>query len=247
MTQTERYSVLNGAAMLVAPGYEAQMSESWFEPESWGANATAVQEGGRGSAWFVGDPDQRFVLRRYQRGGLAARLSKDRYLFTRESAVRSFAEFRIVRRLQALGLPVPEVVGAYYELAGMRQYRAAILLERLSGANTFPASEQTRNPALWDQVGNLIRRFHDAGLDHADLNCDNILVTSSALYLIDFDRCRLRLGKNDRGDWRNGNMRRLRRSVDKLFSQLNLSQRQALWEQLLAGYEASDRRDTRQQ
>lgn len=226
-------------AMLVAPEYESQVSEQWFQLEHWGTNATAIECGGRGAAWFLDREVEQFVLRFYQRGGLMARLSKDRYFFTDESAVRSFAEFRLLRQLKTLGLPVPSVVAAWYVRVGVRQYRAAIIVERLASTTTFPDSEQSGGVVLWERVGQLIRRFHEAGLDHVDLNCDNILVTHSALYLIDFDQCKLRDDRDKRDGWKRRNLARLRRSVDKRFSELAESERLRLWEYLITAYSAS--------
>ena len=40
----------------------------------------------------------------------------------------------------------------------------------------------------WIAIGRCIRRFHDAGVCHADLNAHNILLTPEQVYLIDFDR-----------------------------------------------------------
>jgi predicted Ser/Thr protein kinase len=80
----------------------------------------------------------------------------------------------------------------------------------------------------------MLRRFHDAGLDHADLNAHNILLDSRGdFWLIDFDKARLRAA----GGWREGNLQRLERSLRKL---QGLSPRfcwtQADWAELRAGY-----------
>ena len=76
------------------------------------------------------------MLRRYRRGGLAARASRDAYLWLGEARVRSFAEFRLTRALLARGLPVPRPVAASYVRDGMF-YRASILVERLMDVRTL--------------------------------------------------------------------------------------------------------------
>lgn len=186
---------------------------AWFEPDHWGARAAPVEVGGRGAAWFIDSGRGRWVLRRYRRGGLVARVSQDRYLFTGEQRVRSVAEFRLLARLRALGLPVPAPVAAMYvRRAGM--YRAALLIERIENVRPLSAWLVQEAPAgMWDMVGRTLARFHAAGVDHADLNANNILVADQAVWLIDFDRGQLRAAD---GAWRQGNLDRLQRSLQKL-------------------------------
>jgi 3-deoxy-D-manno-octulosonic acid kinase len=67
----------------------------------------------------------------------------------------------------------------------------------------------------WRAVGRCIRRFHDAGVYHADLNAHNVLLAGSVVYVLDFDRGRYRAP----GTWQAANLARLRRSLDKLARQ----------------------------
>src|SRR5690606_36298866 len=71
-----------------------QVEPRWFDPGWWGDDAQPVAAGGRGSAWFVAAPFGRAVLRHYLRGGLPAKLSRDRYLWRGPDRSRGFAEFR---------------------------------------------------------------------------------------------------------------------------------------------------------
>ena len=66
------------------------------------------------------------------RGGLAAKFSREHYLWRGANRTRSFAEFRLMRKLLAQKLPVPRPLAAFYVRDGLR-YRAAILMERLEG------------------------------------------------------------------------------------------------------------------
>jgi 3-deoxy-D-manno-octulosonic acid kinase len=64
----------------------------------------------------------------------------------------------------------------------------------------------------WQDVGSCIRRFHDAGYCHADLNSRNILVDAAQkIWLLDWDR-----GRRQRsGAWREANLGRLQRDLEK--------------------------------
>src|SRR6185437_2153524 len=87
-------------------------------------------------------------------------------------------------------------------------------------------------------TGALVARFHRAGIWHADLNAHNVLVTSSALHLIDFDRGRLRVPAEG---WRLANLKRLHRSLLKLgaAAQGEEAFRESIWTPLLDAYEAT--------
>jgi 3-deoxy-D-manno-octulosonic acid kinase len=214
-----------------------QAREEWFDPDYWGARARPVHAGGRGGAWFVDAPFGAAVLRRYLRGGVAAKLSRDRYLWQGEKRVRSFAEYQLTETLWRLGLPVPRPLAAGYEREGAF-YRAAILIERLPGVQTFAervAAEGSRAP--WADAGRLVARFHGAGLDHADLNANNILFdTSGQGWLIDFDRSRLR---KPRDTWRENNLARLLRSLQKLRGTRSRAEVEAEFALLYDAYEAA--------
>ncbi|MCC7635076.1 3-deoxy-D-manno-octulosonic acid kinase [Stenotrophomonas rhizophila] len=185
-----------------------------FLPGHWAERARPVGEGGRGGAWFVDAPFGPSVLRRYLRGGMAARFSRDAYLWRGADRTRSFAEFRLMRALRALKLPVPRPIAAFYMRDGLR-YRAAILMERLEGVRSLADRALVAGRgAPWEETGRLIARFHRAGLDHADLNAHNILFDANGHgWLIDFDRGMQRIPATR---WRERNLKRLLRSLLKL-------------------------------
>ena len=67
--------------------------------------------------------------------------------------------------------------------------------------------------STWAAIGRCLRRFQDYGLCHSDLNAHNILLRGEEdVFLIDFDNGRRRAP----GLWRDANLARLRRSLDKL-------------------------------
>ncbi|MFL1403927.1 3-deoxy-D-manno-octulosonic acid kinase [Marinobacter sp. M1N3S26] len=220
--------------LVVNPAYKA-ITEDWFDPEYWGWNARPVSTGGRGSAWFVDSDQGGMVLRHYRRGGLVARLSEKSYIYLGHDRTRSFREFHLLKALYDRGLPVPEPVAAWSKTHNGVCYRASIIIRRIDGAEPWPEVVRLDDEGLWHRIGGMIRRFHDAGLDHVDLNCDNILVAGDDVYLIDLDRCRLRPGTAG-GQWQRANLRRLWRSVVKRMSKFTETQRDSLWECLMAGY-----------
>ncbi len=204
-----------GAGLIVFdPVRLRQAGPQLLDPAHYGATASPVGEGGRGAAWFVTGAAGDAVLRHYRRGGLMARLGRRQYTWLGESRVRSLVEFRLLSEMHREGLPVPAPLVAGYWRRGWG-YAAAILVERIAGARALsrwlgPDVDQ----APWEQVGGMIARFHLAGLDHADLNADNILVDAQGHpWLIDFDRC---VRRRSGGGWRARNLRRLARSLEKL-------------------------------
>lgn len=239
-SSTEAAVVSGSSALLCNPGFSA-VTEDWLAPEFWGESARPVDTGGRGGAWFVSAREGEFVLRQYLRGGLVARLSRASYVFTGFNNTRPLREFLLLQQLRALDLPVPEPVAALARRSGLLLWQGAILLRRIPDARPLPASAHLAEDALWFKVGELVRRFHEAGLDHADLNCDNILEAGSELWLIDFDRCSLRPATASAVGWKKSNLRRLRRSVAKRCLGLCSGRQEELWRQLLQGYEAADR------
>jgi len=194
--------------------------ESLFDPAYWLARGGLVRvRRGRGAAWFVASDRGEWVLRHYRRGGaLAARMSVDRYVWTGEDRVRAFEEFRLLADLSARGLPVPQPIAARYR-RGWFSYRCDLITRRIPQAE--PMSELLQRGRLetsvWDAVGATVARFHRLGVDHADLNANNILLdVHGAVSVLDFDRGRIR----PPGEWRERNLRRLQRSFRKVVRRL---------------------------
>lgn len=221
--------------LLLNPAF-AGATASWLEPDFWGGRARPVATGGRGGAWFLDTEQGAMVLRHYRRGGLVARLSRSSYFFTGFRRCRSVAEFRLLRQLAERELPVPVPVAALARRQGWLGYRAAILLLRIPAAEPLPAVQTLDDEPLWRAVGQMLRRFHDNGLDHVDLNCDNILVAEGKPWLIDFDRCRLRTSQAADAPWKKRNLSRLQRSIAKRCQQLSTARRTQLWQLLCEGY-----------
>lgn len=213
-----------------------QADPRWFDDALWGDRATPVSDGGRGSAWYIDAAHGPCVLRHYRRGGLVASISRDRYLWRGADRVRSFAEFRLLRELLKRQLPVPRPIAASYVRDGLT-YTASILLERLMDVRSLAQlASQSAHGAPWQATGELVARFHRAGLDHADLNAHNILFDGSGTgWMIDFDRSQLRIPETG---WRERNLKRLQRSLLKLHGARDSAEVQAGFDTLRAAYDA---------
>jgi 3-deoxy-D-manno-octulosonic acid kinase len=246
------------------------LANALFDRSHW-ASLGALEEfaGGRGSVALIraGGPSgsgndgrnanvQAWVLRHYRRGGWAARLSADRYLWLGADRTRSFMEWRLLAQLRRRGLPVPHPVAACY-MRGSFTYQADLLTRWLPATRTLAeAITGAELPsALWSMVGRTIAAFHREGVQHADLNAGNILLREDVLgtwkgdrpgnpaagahqqapvHLLDFDRGRIRV----RGAWEAQVLARLERSLYKI-RRLRKDVRfsDASWRALMAGYD----------
>jgi len=219
--------ILYDASRLRKPGAELFDAEHWRQQGVWQQLA-----GGRASIAIVGTGAERWVLRRYRRGGFIARFSRDRYLWLGESRTRSFAEWRLLAELRRRGLPVPAPVAARY-VRGALTYRADLITEHLPNTRTLAdAITGAQLPReSWEAVGRTIARFHREGVHHADLNAHNILLGSGSVYLLDFDRGRIEA----RGAWEQEVLARLRRSLEKIKGQrANVAFGDEQWKWLLS-------------
>jgi len=190
---------------------------------------------GRGKTCFFRWENQELVLRHFRRGGLVAKLLKDKYLGINPSKTRSWREWQLLRELYGHGFPVPQPVGAS---ACMKNgtYSADLITVRIP--DSFSLSDALQRGKLcrqdWFGVGMCLRKFHDFGVYHADLNANNILLDNIGnIFLIDFDRCEIRTSNW----WKKFNLQRLHCSLAKLsnkFTEFHFQQED--WDDLLGGY-----------
>lgn len=227
-------AIVYDSSLLDSPDAECFNVDFWRSRQ-----ALAGEAVGRGSAWFIDAPFGPVVLRHYLRGGWAAKISESRYFFTTVSRSRPFREFDVLSRLFDLGLPVPRPVAALCEFQGLTS-TGAILTMRIASARTLadvlPGNDADvkLDASFWEGVGSCIRKFHEAGVWHADLNVRNILLDAELdVFLIDFDRARFSPGRAVKGQ---GNLNRLKRSLQKLWPAKTSSEMDQAWTQLEAGY-----------
>jgi 3-deoxy-D-manno-octulosonic acid kinase len=190
-----------------------------------------VSHGGRQAAWFVQGAFGQAVLRHYRRGGLVARLSRNRYVWAGAARTRSFAEFELLRFMYERDMPVPRPLAAAW-WRSLFTYRAAILVERIQGARPLIACLDQGHHG---QVAMALFRMHQLGVWHADLNAYNILLDPAGkAWLIDFDKSRLRALTPE---LRQANLLRLRRSLVKLAGEQGMH----WWSQLDQAYRQLER------
>ena len=207
----DRGAILYDPERVDDPGWEL------FDRARWQTRGALIDHsGGRGSIHFIEDGSRHWALRRYLRGGVVAQLVRERFLYLGEDRTRSFLELRLLASLLQKGLPVPAPVAAGYRRGGC-SYVAELITERLVGAASL--TEMLRagrmNEARWAAIGRCLRRFHDAGVQHADLTANNIMLRGNdEVWVLDFDRGRLR----EPGAWRGRVLDRLARSLAKLMA-----------------------------
>jgi len=213
-------------------------SERLFDPGHWEQQcAVAGKAAGRGRVLFLDTEFGATVLKQYLRGGWAARVSRDRYVFSGFERSRPLMEFNILEQLSAAGLPVPEPLAAICRREG-KLYSGSLMTRRIMGAEPLADLIDLRqgDPAMWKKTGACIRQFHDFGLVHADLNARNILVAEDdAIHLVDFDRSRIRKGDAHAS---RANLRRLHRSLKKNWPDRFRRHLEDCWVLLLEGYDA---------
>ena len=205
--------------MLYEPSRAGNATDEMFEAQWWRSRGAATEAaGGRGATLLIADGPRAWALRHYRRGGMVARFLADRYLWTGEARTRPFREWRLLSEMHASGLPVPAPVAARYLRSGAF-YRGDLITERIADSQPLPVLLRAANlpRAAWQAIGACLRGFHEHGICHADLNAHNVLIDARGrVFLVDFDRGSRRAP----GRWREGNLARLRHSLDKIAREL---------------------------
>jgi len=183
------------------------------------------------------------IGKRALHGGLFGSLLGRWYLGSR----RAVDQLRAAIRLERSGVATPEVlaIGSARVFGPFRIQ--AIISRRLQGAQNLyelaagaPARRRRREVLL--RCADLLRRLHDAGFVHADLNVSNLVLerglARETLYVVDLDRGRFRAVVTPKE--RLGNLARLLRSYEKwIASGLRLSRREEIY--FLRSYGGRDR------
>jgi tRNA A-37 threonylcarbamoyl transferase component Bud32 len=161
------------------------------------------------------------LVRHYRRGGLIQKLMRDYYLgserFRREVWVTEWARMN--------GVSSVNIIALRTERAFPGIYRADLMTREIENAmdlDAFLREPGGDGTGPWKKravsiVAALVRKMHDAGLYHADLNLKNILVRGERdtleSYVIDLDKARVIRPLSNRK--RLNNITRLYRSLEK--------------------------------
>lgn len=203
---------------------------------------TAIASG-RGDAIFFKYQRQEWVLRHYRRGGLIANINSDLYFGFNLETSRAWREFQLLAQMYSYGLPVPRPVAARTIMKKIT-YKADLITVCIPDSN--PLGKVLKNRQLqkevWYSIGACLRRFHNYGVYHADLNAQNILIGhDNKVYLIDFDRCSMKRSTW----WKKSNLSRLKRSLEKIRSKsVQFYYCPSDWSSLCHGYDRGES-DTR--
>lgn len=235
-----RQKSVRGGAMLYDASRAGNAEPSWLDRDWWSRRGQVrASAEGRGAALFIEADGRHLVLRHYRRGGWIRWLSADQYWWQGSEATRCFAEWHLLYLMRRAGLPVPVPIAAAYRRTSRYSYSADLLTEQIGGVSSLAAQVRAAPLPLssWIGLGRCLRRFHDDGVYHADLNAHNVLLSDSQqVWLVDFDRGALRRP----GFWCDSNLVRLRRSVEKIADALPPEHfSEADWASLLSGYFAA--------
>ena len=155
------------------------------------------------------------VCRHYYRGGAMRRILMDQYLWTGLKHTRAWKEFDVLLRLQSLNLPAPEPYACRI-IRNSFSYRACLITRYIPSTETLAETLRRREVSnqQWFDIGRCVRKFHDVGLHHSDLNANNILLDDqNQVYLIDFDKASFLPVQSKK--WKQRNLERLQRSIVK--------------------------------
>lgn len=191
-------------------------------PETWeSALASGSARSGRGATAVIGraaPPDWR--IKRMRRGGMTARLWRDRYPRPR----RLVAMIDASREAVARGVPAPRPVALLLEQAPAALVRGWAAFEEVARGEDLAARARrgalTRDDLRAALVA--VRLLHERGIDHADLNLGNLLVRNGPdgagveAFVLDLDRARLGPTAPLSPARRRAALRRLARSCAKI-------------------------------
>lgn len=198
-------------------------------------NAITHTAQGRGTVYFFKHRDDALVLRHYCRGGLYAKLNKDRFIYTGINNTRGFQELQILDYLHEHNVNVPSPVAARISRQGLF-YRADIITQAVTNAQELHEMLKLRDidTSLWTELGRALGRLHQLGIRHDDINVKNVLIRNGTeVVIIDFDKCT----KQEVGNWQSANVARFYRSLIKQYNTFKPYHfAQSNWESVMAGY-----------
>lgn len=151
---------------------------------------TQVLSESEASAKLQGAPVA-WCYRKYLRGGLVGKVITESFLRCSSTAHRAHDEFKMLRTLRCLGVPVPKPIVAY-EQVGLLSVKNAIIIEQIPHTQNLAEilSQRPLESAELNAVGCALFSLFVHNVHHTDLNLRNILLDEQGYcYIIDFDKC----------------------------------------------------------
>ena len=233
---TSQVTKINQSIILYDDRLMNDIDENIFEIDFWKMDQQAQsQSKGRGIVYFVKIQDEPCVLRHYNRGGLVAKLTLDKYLWMGEHNTRSFKEWRLLNDMVTKRLPVPAPVAARYVRNGI-YYKADIITREIPDIESLSDKllGNSMTEQLWENIGECIANFHNHGVFHMDLNVENIQIDqNNQVFLLDFDKGKV---SEPLGRLSDLNLMRLRRSIAKVTQLKQLAFPSSGWDKCITKY-----------
>ena len=233
---TSQVTKINQSIILYDDRLMNEIDENIFETDFWEMDKEAQpQSMGRGTVYFVKIQDQPCVLRHYNRGGLVAKLTLDKYLWMGEHNTRSFKEWHLLNDMVKKQLPVPAPVAARYVRNGI-YYKADIITREIPDIESLSDRllGNSMTEQLWENIGECIAKFHNHGVFHMDLNVENIQIDqNNQVFLLDFDKGRVSEPLRRLSD---SNLMRLKRSIAKVTQLKQLAFPSSGWDKCITKY-----------
>lgn len=150
-------------------------------------------EGGRTRHALIRTGDEAWMLKAYRRGGWLGRWNSSRYW----GRARFLEELRVAALAESFGVSTAEVLALILEPAGLGSLRAWLVTRYLPGVR--PLHEYLGDRVgghIFYAAGKVVRRMHEAEIDHHDLHVGNIMASVEAdgshALIVDWDRARAR-------------------------------------------------------
>jgi hypothetical protein len=138
----------------------------------------------------------RVVVRHNMRGGWAAKVSKDLFVFP----TRGFRELIASLRLRASGVSTPEVLAYVSYPVNWMLRRSDVATREIANGHDLSialakVTDHAHRVMVLDAIAKLLRSLTQAGAHHQDLNLKNVLLTAGDgpgldAHLLDVDRVR---------------------------------------------------------
>ena len=171
-----------------ADGFEAAARELGLAEHSrWVSRIEEGIPGGRGKIAFVESSGRRLALKQLRRGGVAGSIWRDRF----SSRERLIDNLSIPKLARDRGVATPAALALLIVPGPPAWWRGWLAIETVPNAPDLRKRLPTDPPsaAEWSDALAAVRKLHDAGIEHPDLNLGNVLVDAAGRgWVIDLDR-----------------------------------------------------------